>query len=243
MKNRALTDKPVFTVTNNTNRLGFHAAILTSIMTVVTFVIAYNTPPLSGPYSVGPGFQYPYLDIASRFPRDYYWMFSALMLNVIYVVLMVCIHCYTTKERKVFSQIGLAFALMSAVVLFIDYFLQLSVIQPSLVNGEADGISILTQFNPHGVFIALEDLGYLLMSVAFLFVAAAFSAKNKLETVLRWIFCLNFLLTIIAFILYSVIYGIHLEYRFEVASLSINWLTLIIAGILLSVVFKRGMKN
>lgn len=243
MENQIFTGKPTNSVTDYTNRLGFYAAILTTVFTLVTFVIAFNTPPLSGPYSVGPGFQYPYLDIGSRFPRDYFWMFPALVLTLIYVVLMVCIYRYTSREGQVFSQIGLAFALMSAGIFVTDYFLQLSVIQPGLVNGEADGISIMTQFNPHGIFIALEELGYLLMSIAFLFVAPAFSGKNKVEKALKWIFRLNFILTITVFILYSAFYGIHREYRFEVAAISINWLTLIIAGVLLSVVFKRVMEK
>jgi hypothetical protein len=29
------------------------------------------------------------------------------------------------------------------------------------MNGETDGLSILTQYNPHGIFIALEEIGYL----------------------------------------------------------------------------------
>jgi hypothetical protein len=242
MKN-AIRNKPVNSVSEYTNRLGFYCSILTTLFTVVTFGIAFNTPPLSGPYSIGPSFNYPYLDIASRFPRDYFWMFPALILTAIYVVLMICIYQNTPRVRKVFSQTSLAFALISAGILFTDYFLQLSVIQPSLVNGEKDGISILTQYNPHGIYIALEDLGYSLMSVSFLFLAPVFSGKNRVEKALRWIFSSNFILTISSLIFISVIYGIHREYRFEVAVISINWLSLIIAGILLSVVFRRGMRS
>jgi hypothetical protein len=41
----------------------------------------------------------------------------------------------------------------------------------SLMNGQAQGIALLTQYNPYGVFIVLEELGYLLMSLSFLFLA------------------------------------------------------------------------
>jgi hypothetical protein len=37
------------------------------------------------------------------------------------------------------------------------------------------------------------------------------------------------------------LYGIYREYRFEVAVITIDWLVLIISGILLSFVFKRVM--
>ena len=53
---------------------------------------------------------------------------------------MVCIHYYAPVEKKVFSHIGLSLALISAIVLIIDYFVQVSVIQPSLVNGECVSI-------------------------------------------------------------------------------------------------------
>jgi hypothetical protein len=94
---------------------------------------------------------------------------------------MVCIHNYSSTEKKIFSHIGVSFALMSAFTLIVDYFVQVSVIQPSIMNGETDGISILTQYNPHGLFIALEEAGYLLMSVSFFFMAFIFSKMDKLE--------------------------------------------------------------
>jgi hypothetical protein len=38
-----------------------------------------------------------------------------------------------------------------------------------------------------------------------------------------------------------VFYGIHREYRFELATISINWLTLITTGVLLSIMFGRAL--
>lgn len=223
--------------------LGFYAAILTSVLTVVTFGIAFFTPPLSGPGCLANCYQYPFLDIAARFPRDYIWMYPAMVLTLVYFVLVAAIHHSAPAEKKVYSHIGLALALMATAVLIIDYFLQVSVIQPSLVNGETDGISILSQFNPHGIFIVLEELGYMFMSIGFLFLAPVFSGKNKVERSIRWIFILNFVLTILAFIYISFQFGIFREYIFELAVISFDWLTLIVSGILLSIVFQRAMKK
>jgi hypothetical protein len=242
MKNQITSSKTVNSVTNNANLLGFYAAILTTVVTVVTFGISIFTPPISGPFCKGSCIEYPFTNIVSRFPIDYVWMYPAILLTLIYVVLMVCIHHYASKEKKIFSHIGLSFALISATVLIIDYFIQISVIQPSLVNGETDGIAILTQYNPHGIFIALEDIGYLMMSVAFLCIAPVFSRTNRLESAIRWIFIISFILTIISLIIISILYGINREYRFEVAVITINWTVLIVSGILLSVVFKRAMR-
>ena len=220
------------------NKFGFYASVSTAVLTVVTFVIAVLTPPLSGPFCQNNCFTYPFLDIASRFPRDYIWMYPAILLMLSYIVLSVCIHYFAPAEKKIHSQIGLAFTLISAMILITDYFLQLSVIQPSLLKAETDGVAILTQYNPHGIFIALEDLGYLLMSFSFLFMALVFSG-SRLEKSIKMVFLSGFVLTILSLILISFLYGIHREYRFEVIAISINWLALIISGILLSRLFKK----
>lgn len=224
------------------NTLGFYGAVLTSFAAAVTFAIAILTPPLSGPFCMGACFAYPYLDVASRFPRDYIWMYPAIMLVLVYVVLMTCIHRSAAEDKKIFSLAGLSCATMSAVILAVNYFVQVSVIQPSVLNGEADGIALLTQFNPHGIFIALEELGFFLMSLSLFFIAPVFSGVG-IARAIRWICIAGFTLTCTAFILISALYGIHREYRFEVAVISINWSVLIVIGILLSVVFRRRMKS
>jgi hypothetical protein len=227
-------------VSNNVSKLGFYAAIFTSILTLVTFGIAIITPPLSGPYCTSDCFSYPYTDIVSRFPRDYVWMYPAIFLFLVYYVLMVCIHHFASEDSKIFSRIGLSFALISTATLVIDYFLQVSVIQPSLLQGETEGIALLTQFNAHGIFIALEEVGFLMLSLSLLFMAPVFSGKNKLEKGVRWILITNFALTIISLLIVSVIYGINREYRFEVIAITTNWITLIASGILLSIIFRRA---
>jgi hypothetical protein len=228
--------------TANTNRLAFYSALLTTVVTLITFGIAIFTPPLAGPYCAGSCFEYPYTDIASRFPRDYLWMYPAMLMSVLYVVFMVSIHQYASQEKKLFSQIGLSFALISATILLVAYFTQVSVIQPSLVQGETEGIALVTQFNPHGIFIALEEIGFLLMSVSFLFMAPVFSEANRTEKAIRWLFITSFVVTILAFSYYALQYGIFREYRFEVAVITINWIVLSVAGILASIVFKRAMR-
>src|SRR4029079_11977080 len=103
-----------------------------------------------------------------------------------------------------------------------------------------DGLSLISQYNPHGIFIALEALGYLLMSVAFLFAAPIFAGRDWVERTLHWLFMAGFTLVMGSLITLSLLYGHNLEYRFEVAVISIDWLVLIISGILVSIVFNRA---
>lgn len=228
---------------NPAHQLGYYAALLAAVLTLGTFVVAFLTPPLSGPGCQVGCFTYPYSDIASRFPRDYYWMYPAILISFVYVVLVACIHSTAPSEKKVFSHLGLLFAGVSAAILIVDYFVQVSVIQPSLVNGETEGIALWTQFNPHGLFIALEEIGYLLMSVAFLCLAPVFAGRNRIEAWIRWLFILAFILTVLALVFVSIQLGVRREYIFEIIAISINWIVLIVAGFLLSVFFRRAMST
>lgn len=218
--------------------IGFYTALSTAFVTAITFAIAINTPPISGVFCVEGCIDYPYTDIADRFPRDYFWMYPAMLMMLLYTVLMISIHHFAPPEKKIYSHSGLAFALMSAAVLLINYFVQLSVIQPSIIKGETEGIALLTQYNPHGLFIALEEIGYILMSLSFFCVAPVFSKKNRPENAVRWIFLLNFVLTAAAFGLIAYAYGLERDYLFEVVVISITWLVLVVGGILLSIIFR-----
>jgi hypothetical protein len=100
-------------------------------------------------------------------------------------LLVACIEDWAADDRKLPGRIGLCFAVISATAIVTDYFIQLAVVQPSLLKGETEGLSLISQYNPHGVFIALEDIGYALMGVAFVFAGAVFIGKSVLERALR----------------------------------------------------------
>lgn len=227
---------------HNTKRLGFIFSLLTVLLTVITFTIAIVTPPLSGPFCVEHCFSYPYTEIISRFPRDYFWMYPAMALSIVTMMMFICLHLVAPKEKKVYSLASLVFVIVSSGVLLIDYFIQVSVVQPSLLLGETDGISLLTQFNPHGIFIALEELAYILLAIAFMFIGNMFGS-SRLEKALQLVFQISGVLVLLSFIGISAYYGLQREYRFEVFAISIMWSALIIIGIALAMWFYRGVSN
>jgi len=63
---------------------------------------------------------------------------SCILLVLAYVALMASIHSCAYGQKKIFSQIGLAFALIAAAILAGDYFIQFSVIPMSLINSETE---------------------------------------------------------------------------------------------------------
>lgn len=220
--------------------LGFWAAVLTALTTAVAFAIAVNTLPVSGPFCPADCVVYPYTDVAYLVPHDYIWMYPATLLAAIFLVLMVCIDHYVAASRALHSRIGLCFAVIAAAVLGINYYIQLATIQPSMLQGEWEGVALVSQYNPHGIFIALEELGYLAMSVAFLFMGLALAGPSRLERAVRWLLGTGAVLGLGAYVVMSILFGKALEYRFEVAIISINWTILIVGGVLLALLFQRS---
>ncbi|MNC84496.1 hypothetical protein D3C83_00520 [compost metagenome] len=213
-------------------RFDFIGAILTTAATSFAFVVAILTPPKSGPFCTGNCVEYPYTEIAAYVPRDFLWMYPALLPAPLFVILLSVLHDRTSIDRKSFSRVALAFGAMAATVLTSVYFIQLRYVQPAVWRGELDGLAPWTQYNPHGVFIALEDA---LMGVAFLFAGLALSTENRLLRAVRIIFLLGFASVTTAFVALSGVYGFDVEYRFEVAAITIDWTVLIVVGALLAI--------
>ncbi len=221
--------------------VGYYASLSMSVLILISFAIAILTPPISGELCQEGCVSYPYLDIADRFPRDYYWMFPAMLATLLYVLFVVSLHTLARPPRRVFSLLGVVFAAMAAAVLVGDYFVQVAVIQPSIVGGEADGISLLTQYNPHGLFIALEELGYLLISLSLLCLAPALAGTNRLECIVRWLFVAGWAINVIALAWISLTRGLDRGYLFEIVAITVVWLVLIASGFLMAASFRRSL--
>jgi hypothetical protein len=241
MNQTSSTDASPLKVSAVVSALRFWSAILTAVFAAAFILAGILTPPRSGPFApVANIISYPYTDVAAFIPNDYLWLYPGILLALIFIVLVVCIHSYASSDRKIFSHIALSFAVIYATIILIDYFIQFTIVIPSILTGETAGLSLFTQYNPHGFFIALETLGYSMMSGAFLFIAAVF-AGGKLERALRWIFIAGFVVAVLFFTALSL-----LNYdliAFEVTILTINSIVLIVSGVLLSIVFRRAARG
>ena len=224
-------------------KVGLYSSWSLAILTMITFGFAMIAIPPSGPNCLGNCMNYPYPDILSYYPRDYYWMYLAVFQLCAFLIFMIANHFVAPVERKIYSFISVAFALIATTVLLADYILQFSVIPISVMKGQTEGIALLTQYNGHGIFIVLEELGFTMMSIAFIFLSPVFSMKSRLDKAIRWILLMPFVVNVFAFVFYSIQFGLDRDYRYEVAAISINWLVTILAGILIGVFFKREMNK
>ena len=231
--------------TNNNQhvlRLGFYSAVLLTVFTLISFVLGMMAVPPAGPYCPGDCMEYPYLNSLDHYPHDYYWMYVSVFQLMIYLVFMISVYFAAPPEKKIYGFIGVSLAIITVMVLLADYFVQFTVVPVSLMKGETDGIALLTQYNGNGLFIALEELGYIMMGLSFLCMAPLFSKANKLELSLRWILALPVLLILLFFLYYAFRYGMERSYRFEVAAIGVDWMALIVVGILAALFFKNKLR-
>lgn len=225
---------------SSSNRVTLWAAILTAVLTVVFAGLAITTLPRSGPLCQSGCVGYPYTDVAAYVPRDYLWMYPAIVLMLLIIVLVHGIHDQIDESRRVLSGVAVTLTGIGAGALIIDYGIQLGYLQPALLLGEIEGLSPWSQYNPHGVFIALENIGYALLNLAFGFIGIAMlRTPSRLGRAAGWIFAAGGILTVLMLVVFSAFYRVSLDYRFELVAISITWLVLIAAPIVLSVALVR----
>jgi hypothetical protein len=204
------------------------AAWLCATLSAGTLAVAMATPPVTGPFCTEGCFVYPYLDILPRFPRDYLWMFLAIPQLGSFLLLLAALHAHAKPGDHAWSLSGLAFGTIASGTLMVTYWVQLAVIQPSLLQGETDGIALLTQFNPHGLFIALEEIGYLLIALSLGLMSGTIQGRGRLLAFARWSFRLAPLAAVAATAWAATTFGHAREYRLEVALIAIDMLVLIV---------------
>jgi len=229
--------------TVNELKMGFISSLLLTISTIVVFGFAMIAIPPSGPYCPGNCMDYPYLDLLQYYPRYYFWMYIVSFQLIVFMVFVIANHFNAVKNKKIYSFISVSLSVITTTVLLANYFIQFSVVPISVMKGQTEGIPLLTQYNGHGIFIALEELGFILMSLVFLFLSQIFVGKNVLERTLKWICAVPSVLVILSFVFYSIQYGLDRDYRFEVAAITIDWLAIIVIGILSSIYYRREIKK
>ncbi len=211
----------------------FWSSLVLALSPVAAMIVV--APARSGPYCLQDCIDYPFADIARFYPQEYLWMYAMLMASFALIVLGGATVSLTPVARRPLARIGNGFGLLAAAALAICYFIQIEVIQPSVLAGETTGIAVLTQYNEHGVFIALEDLGYLALAPALAGLTAGLKPLGRLFAIAFWVAGIGAVLVVGAFLYISIVYGVSRSYYFEVFSILIDWIVMLVAGGLIAV--------
>jgi hypothetical protein len=196
-------------------QIGFWSALLTTI-----WILLFNIAIALG---------------ASGAPTRSIAVGASLLLALTFVVLMASIHSYAPPEKKVWSQIGLSFAILYAALLIWNYYLQLTVVRtnPLLYSW------LTMDFRRDTAFWSLESIGYALMGLAALSVVPIL-AKSRMELAIRWCFVINAVFTMLGGIAY--VASSNPLHVLVLISLGIWAVAFPIATALLAVVFRRAKK-
>ena len=155
----------------------------------------------------------------------------SLFLAPSFVLLMLCVHYYAPEDKKVWSHAGIIFATIYAVMVSINYYVQLTLVVPHLMRGEVESIRPFL-FTPFDSFIySVDVLGYGFMSLSTLFAAFVFTGAGLERTARRFMIANGFLIPFLALQIY---------YHPLIWPASLWAITFPGVTISLSMLFKRG---
>lgn len=224
----------------NARRFATWAAAVTAVAAALALGIGVFTPPRGGVLCASGCIPYPYTDAAPYVAGDSIWIYLAIVMALGFVAVTASLHELAPPGGRLAGLVALAFAVLAAGLLVGDYVVHLMVVVPSLAKGEGAAMATLSMYNPHGVFIALENGGYFLMGVAFLAASGAIARTGRLGRVARWVFLLAGALAVGGLLVFAALFGNDLDVRYEVAAISVDYLCLAIGGTLLAVLFRRS---
>jgi hypothetical protein len=193
-------------------RPGFWSAVLTAVFTILFLggyiVVAMSLLPAPWDIVLAIG--------------------ASLLLAPSFVVLMVSVHYAAPAEKKIWSHIGIAFAILYAALVSIVYVTWLFVVEPHVLRGQANQVALLI-FVPGSFLQMVDGLGYTFMGVALFFVTPVFAGK-RLDTWIRWLCLLSGPGAVVVF----------LSYVFYIPPMGLpEWVITPALAILLAVYFRR----
>lgn len=127
----------------------------------------------------------------------------SLFLGSSFLVLVVSIHQLSSPDRRIWSHAAVVFATAYAVLISINYFVQLTWVAPHLARGQTQGLEPFL-FVPFDSFLySVDILGYSFMSVATLFAARVFTGSGQERVVRLFLTANGLLLPFIALQMYA----------------------------------------
>jgi len=179
------------TMPGSTSRIGFWSAVFATLFSIgygITLIVMMIST-LATTTETPSGWSGIEAFVVSFQPIQMLPLIPSLLLAPTFIVLMVSIHYYASPDKKIWSHLGIAFALIYAAMASINYITQLTVVRLSILNNETDGLAMFVMGNSHSIFWALAS-AYAFMNLAMLFAAPVFGG-GRLERCIRRLFFAN----------------------------------------------------
>ncbi|MFL5740402.1 MAG: hypothetical protein ACJ75B_09315 [Flavisolibacter sp.] len=151
----------------NANNIGRPAAVLAA-----AFALTYSV--------------FAILSLLKLLPHPYelFWQFlPSLLLAFTFVITIVCLHFTVPEEKKIYTALAAAFAVVYCSCVCIVYFTQIAVVIPQLLQQKINDDHVLV-FTDKSFMVAVDCIGYGLMCLSTLFAALAFKQDYRS----RWLY-------------------------------------------------------
>jgi hypothetical protein len=155
--------------------LGFWSSLTAAVCAVLFAVLAMLFAPSEWNGMAAYAGEFSFRQMANMIPV----IFMALSM----VVVMACVHHLAQESKRVLSTAAVAFTAAYAVIICVNYYLQLFVVRLNIAAGDLDGLALLAMPNLHSAFFALEAIGYAFLSLATLLIVPLIEGG----TLARWI--------------------------------------------------------
>lgn len=117
------------------------------------------------------------------------WIIPCFLLAPIFLIMISCLHIWAVEEKYIWGFLAVVFAVVYTTLMCVNYYIQLTVVQYNLINGNTDNLSLWLYANPYPRSFpgAFEGVAYGSMCVSFLFAAQIFP-EEKLQRLAHWMF-------------------------------------------------------
>ena len=121
-------------------------------------------------------------------PFDFGCYFVCMILPIGYIMMVAGFCSKCDENRKVAASVGLMFAVIYAVLVFLVYFAQTTAVRMNSLNEQA--IQIL-DYSSGGLFFSYDLLGYGMMALSTFFVGLVIEPKTKSDKWLKWLMIIH----------------------------------------------------
>jgi hypothetical protein len=123
---------------------------------------------------------------------------ASFLIAPTFVALIVAVHYTAPESKRIWSHLGLAFAVIYAVLCGLNYYVQLTVVRTNVLGAPSALIEML-RFTPGSLMFAQDMLGYTFLCLATLAAAPVFSG-DRLSRWLKGLFIAHGLVFVVPLI-------------------------------------------
>jgi hypothetical protein len=192
---RFTLEKSTSTMNRTVARVGFWAALVTTVMNVLFMIGIIAIPATQWLDLPGYASAFKSIEILPAIP--------SLLLCPAVVILMLSIHFYAAQDIKILSLTAVAFAIIYAALCSLNYFVQITTVRHSIAVGDTNVLAPFIMANPGSVMLAIDTLGYSFLFLSTLFAAPVF-AGNRLENAIRWLFVASGVLGLLGVLAFAI---------------------------------------